>query len=452
MRIVVFSDLYPPLFLGGYEIGAAHVVAELRRRGHEVLLLTSAEYFLQEEGGFRRARHNGTAPAFLDAGLCVFGSLPRLLRTHPIRFLRGVVRTLAARRRYRRAVAAFRPERVLLFNPLAVVAPVLRDLTELAHQAGAEVHAYISDDWLATWPAIHPLLRPLHRLRHSSRFLPRLVGRCLAGLLGRTAWGSTALPQIDRFFFCSEHLRRVCRERAAGTVQEVLPWGLPDVERLPQPSPVHFRGPEPLTLLFAGQIQEHKGLVVLLRALAALRRPHRLLVFGDDTTPHAAECKRLCAELRLSDRVRFLGKKPHAEMLALLGEQGHLLVVPSLWDEPFGLVVTEGMALGLPVVASNRGGPAETIRHGETGFLFASGDSTALAALLDRLEEDRELCRRVGLRARRAVLRDYTIERMVDRLLTVPAAPETEITSGRPAADTPPAEPSAPATVRRAAA
>ena len=92
-------------------------------------------------------------------------------------------------------------------------------------------------------------------------------------------------------------------------------------------------------------------------------------------------------------------------------------MVPSLWDEPFGLVVLEGMALGLPVVASHCGGPAEVIRHGDNGFLCARGEAAALTAVLDRLEADRELCIRVGARGRRAVRQRYTIERMVDRLL-----------------------------------
>src|SRR5262245_1196713 len=180
MRIVVFSDLYPPLCIGGYEIGAAQVVAELRRRGHGVLLLTARGYVLQQDDGFRHAGHRDGAPAFVDTGLCVFGSLPRLLRTQPLRFIRRAAATLSARRRYRWAVAAFRPERVLLFNPLAVVAPVLHDLAALARRAGAEVHAYVSDDWLAKWPAPHPPLRPLPRPRDAPRRGARLAGRALA--------------------------------------------------------------------------------------------------------------------------------------------------------------------------------------------------------------------------------------------------------------------------------
>jgi glycosyltransferase involved in cell wall biosynthesis len=419
MRIVVFSDLYPPLFLGGYEIGAALVVEELKRRGHEVLLLSSRDYFLQESAGFRYACHPRCCPV-VDTGLCVFGSLPGLLRRHPLRFLRKVAGTWLARRRYRRAVAAFRPQRVLLFNPLAVVAPVLHDLAELAHQTGAEVHAYLSDDWLARWPVVHPLLRPLDRMKQAPRVWKRGVGKALSTMLGWTGWAPPGRPRIDRFRYCSDHLRRLTLRALGPTLEgehDVVPWGLAGLEQLPQPSRAHFRDQAPLTIQFAGQIEEHKGLAVLLQALALCRRPHRLVVHGDDTTPCARTCKALVCELSLTARVSFLGKKSHAETLAQIGRLGQVLAVPSTWDEPFGLVVLEGMASGLPVVASNSGGPAEIIRPGETGFLFERGNPSALTAVLDRLEDDRSLCEQIGRRAREAVLREYTIERMVDRLL-----------------------------------
>jgi glycogen(starch) synthase len=189
------------------------------------------------------------------------------------------------------------------------------------------------------------------------------------------------------------------------------------MDKLPAPAPGHFDGDAPLTLLFAGQIEEHKGLAVLLRAMAGCRREHHLVVFGDDATAHGQSCKCLAAELGLTPRVHFLGRRTHADTLALLGRLGHILVVPSVWDEPFGIVVLEGMALGLPVVASDCGGPAEVLRHGDTGFLFDRGEVAALTAVLDRLEEDRELCRCVGVRARRTVRQRYTIDRMVDDLL-----------------------------------
>ena len=91
--------------------------------------------------------------------------------------------------------------------------------------------------------------------------------------------------------------------------------------------------------------------------------------------------------------------------------------MPSVWDEPFSIVLLEGMALGLPVVAADVGGTSEAVRDGDTGFLFERGRADQLVAVIDRLEQDRNRCQRVGARARQAVLQHFTIERMVDRLL-----------------------------------
>ncbi len=419
MRIVVFSDLVPPLLLGGYEVGAALVIDELKRRGHELLLLSARDYFVQEGDGFRYACHGGPdCPPLFDTGLCVFGSLWHLLRTLPVRLLQRTTSTLLARRRYRQAVAAFRPERVLLFNPRGVVAPVLHDLAELAHKAGAPVHAYVGDDWLAEWPAANPLLRVLARWCASSHPAVRLTGKLLAAAVEWVGWAPSHSPRVDRFFFCSDFVRRLSLTRSWGVAaHEVVPWGLANGEKLSPPPADHFDGDAPLTLLFASRLDERKGLDVLLRALAGCRAHHHVVVLGEDTSAHALACKRIVAELELVQRVHFLGRLTHAETLARLGKLGHVLVVPSVGDEPFGRVVLEGMALGLPVVASDGGGTAEVIRHGDTGFLFARGATAELTAVLDRLEDDRELCGRVGARARRSVLQRFTIERMVDRLL-----------------------------------
>jgi glycosyltransferase involved in cell wall biosynthesis len=166
------------------------------------------------------------------------------------------------------------------------------------------------------------------------------------------------------------------------------------------------------------------------RALYHVKAPHRLVVIGDDQTAHARDCRRLAAKLGVQDRVEFLGKKNNRETLELLSTRGHVLVTPSQWDEPFSIVVLEGMGIGLPVLASNTGGTGEAIVHGVNGFLFGRGRSKELAGLIDQLEGDRSLCRRIGARARQDVLERFTMERMVDQILsnlTGTAAPAQKI-------------------------
>jgi glycosyltransferase involved in cell wall biosynthesis len=83
-------------------------------------------------------------------------------------------------------------------------------------------------------------------------------------------------------------------------------------------------------------------------------------------------------------------------------------------------VVIEAQAMGRPVIATDHGGPVETIEHGSTGWRVPPGDADALAAALDHAlsltDAEREA---LGLRARQAVLRAYTVEAMQEATLAV---------------------------------
>ncbi len=70
--------------------------------------------------------------------------------------------------------------------------------------------------------------------------------------------------------------------------------------------------------------------------------------------------------------------------------------VPSLLEEPFGLVAAEAMMRGTAVVASGHGGLSEIVRHGETGLLVTPNDASSLAAALAALLADRERCEALG--------------------------------------------------------
>jgi glycosyltransferase involved in cell wall biosynthesis len=76
-------------------------------------------------------------------------------------------------------------------------------------------------------------------------------------------------------------------------------------------------------------------------------------------------------------------------------------VMPSLWDEAFGLAALEAMAAGLPLIASSAPGPRSFIRHGEDAWLVPPGDEQALLDALRLLHDAPELRRRLGVQARR---------------------------------------------------
>ena len=260
MRVAVFSNLWPPAWVGGYEIGAARVVRELRCRGHEVLVLTARKPLIWRGGAFVRvpgADGEGT----VDVGPCVLGSLAVLARRAPWR-LPGLLLAALRSNGLWRGPESVRAELVLLFNPLGVLAPVVNDCLAWGRRHDVPVRLYVSDLWQTEWPLAHPLWR----------LLPFLAG---------------SAPRSTPIVYCSRFLRA----RSGSHADRVIPWGVPGMEqRRPLPAR-HFQAREPLTLLFAGQIEPHKGLTVLLLALAQCRHPHRLVVLGDATTDHAGVCR-----------------------------------------------------------------------------------------------------------------------------------------------------------------
>ncbi|MEQ8964381.1 MAG: glycosyltransferase family 4 protein [Azospirillaceae bacterium] len=170
------------------------------------------------------------------------------------------------------------------------------------------------------------------------------------------------------------------------------PVALPDRGSYAGGRPAEAPG-APLRLGFMGRLEPVKGLETLIDALARLPRgTARLAVAGTGEAGYLDGLRRRAEGLP----VTFLGHRPAADVLDGLD----LMVVPSIWAEPFGRVTAEAQAHGVPVAASAIGGSLDLIEPGRTGFLFPPGDADALAALLRRLAEDPGALAAVAARAR----------------------------------------------------
>ena len=138
-----------------------------------------------------------------------------------------------------------------------------------------------------------------------------------------------------------------------------------------------------LDLVFLGRLVSEKGVDLLLEALGQLKSEHflpRLTIIGNG--PEFSHLSELTDRLKLGNQVNFAGAKRGRELVELLNRH-KVLVVPSRYDEPFGIVALEGIACGCVVVGSNRGGLRESI--GPCGFTFPNGDASALGQALARI-------------------------------------------------------------------
>ena len=143
-------------------------------------------------------------------------------------------------------------------------------------------------------------------------------------------------------------------------------------------------------LIFIGRLVSDKGADLLLEALALLKAKPRLTIAGDG--PERARLEKQAADLKLQSQIEFVGNQTSEELAETLNEH-QILVVPSRWREPFGIVALEGIACGCVVVGSAEGGLAEAI--GPCGITFPNGNARALADALTRLLGDPVECDRL---------------------------------------------------------
>ncbi len=189
--------------------------------------------------------------------------------------------------------------------------------------------------------------------------------------------------------------RLLCRYALNISISRALASDLPApviVLHNPLPSEIEL-GPEfqnrPRDLVFVGRLVRDKGVNVLLDAMIRLRErgvAALATIVGDGNERSSLE--RQASDAKLAGSVEFPGGLPPSRIHPIL-LQHKMLVAPSVWREPFGLVVLEGLAAGCMVLGSNAGGLPESI--GPCGLTFPAGDSDVLAALIEKLLAHPEL-------------------------------------------------------------
>ncbi len=170
-----------------------------------------------------------------------------------------------------------------------------------------------------------------------------------------------------------------------------------------------------LVLLHASNFRPVKNLDAVVRVFTALRRryPVKLLLVGDG--PERPRTEKMLEEAGVRDAAYLLGAQEVVEEIYPCAD---VLLLPSL-HESFGLVALEAMSSGTVVVATNRGGTSEVVRHGESGFLHDPHDVDGMVATIAALFDEPSRMRPIREEARRAAVEDFPLERAVDRYLAL---------------------------------
>ncbi len=224
-------------------------------------------------------------------------------------------------------------------------------------------------------------------------------------------------------FVCNSEASRAAVERLIGPGRPVVvaPPAGNRWQAVPPEGEIVARAkePGPLRVLFLGNLIPRKGLHTLLAALERLPEGSVMLdVIGNPGVDpgYARRMQALARKPALGPAVTFRGLQTDARVAGFLA-RSHVLAVPSSF-EGFGIVYLEGMAFGLPAMATTAGGAGEFVRDGENGFLVTPGDVQTLADRLLRLQSDRALLAALGLAARRTYDQQPTWEQTGAKIRT----------------------------------
>jgi alpha-maltose-1-phosphate synthase len=187
------------------------------------------------------------------------------------------------------------------------------------------------------------------------------------------------LQLADQVIVASAYVRSTLLDhQACHAPVAVVPYGAP----FPLAEPPATASAGPLRVLYVGSLGQRKGLSYALEAIEALGSQVSLTLIGK---PTAEECKPLNAALQ---RHRHIPSLPHDQILAQM-RQHDVLLFPTLFDG-FGLVITEALSQGLPVIATTHSGAPECIRDGVEGFIVPIRNSQAIAERLQQLVDNRD--------------------------------------------------------------
>jgi phosphatidyl-myo-inositol alpha-mannosyltransferase len=366
VRIGIVSQSYYPRY-GGVTEHVHNTAVELRRRGHDVTIIT---------GRFRDRREAEPTTGVERVGTNILVPFNRAFVDLTVGF--------GLRRRMRQVLRAGRFDLLHIHNPNAPTLPLLA-IEEACCATVGTFHSgggrSFLQDTFCEW-----------------------LGRGVAQLDARIAVSRTA-EASSRLYYPGEYA--------------IIPNGV-DTERFhPDLAPFEpWRDGGRVNILFVGRLDPRKGVHHLLAAMPRVVERTggraRLLIVGNSYLRAQLEA-RVPAALR--DHIRFLGHVPSADLPRWFAT-GDIFVSPASGNESFGIVLLEAMAAGRPVVATDIPGYRSVIQPGENAEAFPPGDVASLARVLVRLIEDPARRAELARRGRARAL-EFAWPRVTDRIEAV---------------------------------
>ncbi|HRI44714.1 MAG TPA: glycosyltransferase family 4 protein [Fimbriimonadaceae bacterium] len=394
MKVLVVSNLYPPDYIGGLELSAQKTVDGLRSRGYEVDVLT------------RRPPEGAEVPPepHVHRLLCFTPEIAdeELRRRHPRMHgwwplylrLRAARPNLPIVRRF----LEDRPYDVAMFFGMQSIGPALFHRFD---RAGIPVLWNMGDYFMLEQKKIEAASR---------------LAQWNLSVFSRRWYRLFRSIRYDYVSFNSHFLESRYKEsgfpmRHSFVIHRGIDFPVTPADEL--------RLPRDPIFLIACQLERHKGIHVAIEAASMLReRPWSLRIIGDGPEPYGTEVRQRVLDLGLEDRIEFLGRRPHAEVIAQM-RAAVAFINPPIWDEPFGRTSIEAMACGAPLINSDSGAIREIAEDEVSALIYPKEDAGALADRMARILDDPSLRLSLARAGAQRVQEAFTIDAVLDKTESV---------------------------------
>lgn len=414
MRILVFSNLYPPYYLGGYELACKDVVERLKQRGHEVIVVTST---------YKAPEQENDPSVYRCLSLNSYEKPTPPVWQYAWNQLRNSWKLV-------RIIKRVNPDIIYVWS-MGRLEPSLRKIlpAQSHHPRYKHLPRYItipivfaiSDPWLL-WPDCDYIHWIEYWEHNPQNLLKRWVKSWLERMLSTCLFVHRVKPLIRYAHFFSRSLReQYANSEITPENTRIIYHGVPiekydmaAIDRIPQEG-------DTLQCLYCGQIAPDKGVHTAIEGLAILRDQKNIsnitltIVGPAPYQQYLQKLHQMIIERRLQNNV-FIHRQVQRDEMERIYNHHDVLIFPSIWKEPFSIVLLEAMAHGLAVVATQTGGSAEILRHEENCLVFAPNVPLDLANQIERLFRSPELAISIKRRAIETIRINFTQDIMIEKI------------------------------------
>lgn len=402
MKILFLSNFYPPASRGGYEQWCQEVLDGLRCQGHDVRVLTS---------NFGKKHLSVPDPAWVDRTLYLEMELASL---------RNALQFFTHRKKRERQNIHYVRQIVKNFGPDAVLVwgmwNLHRSVPALVEELMAGRVAYYMGDY---WPTLPNQFQNYWNspARNIMTGFPKSLMKPVAQKI--LAHEKRPALQLSRVIFPSAFMQDALMQKGVKPLHAKVIYGAIDTKLYLNG---HKNQSDTVSILYIGRLTEEKGVHTAIESVGHLVRENglknlKLTIVGDGEPAYKTYLYQLANQLNVGSYVTFLPAQPK-EALPALYKQTDIFLFTSIWPEPFGRVIVEAMASGVPVVGAPVGGAKEILAENVNALTFTPNDPVNLADRLRKLIESPELRDTLGKAGRTIAMHEFDIQRMTREIET----------------------------------